>query len=168
MTRRFIINCLRVLLVIALFGAGWGIYRRLPVDDGASLFEANEAGAARETELVIMLRRAPNVTGGDSSLAIPVEIYSVDVAEVQRELVPGRQTAEQLDAFVKRRMGQPVKTRLDERGQAIVRIRPGKWWVHATLAGPPELGWQLPISVAGRTQTVELTAENAYTRAKTF
>jgi hypothetical protein len=120
---------------------------------------------ARETDLEIVLRRIPD---NNERLSIPIEIFSVDVASIQRELPAGKQTNEQLDAYVRRRIGQPVKAQLDERGQTVVKLRQGQWWIHARLSGAHELTWQLPINVAGRAQTVELTSENAYTRAKTF
>jgi hypothetical protein len=148
-----------------LLGAGWEVYRRLPVDhENAALFE-EASDPARETKLEIVLRRIPD---NNEQLSIPIEIFSVDVASLQRELPAGKQTTEQLDAYLKRRMGQPVKAQLDERGQTTVKLRQGQWWIHARLSGTRELTWQLPINVAGRSQTVELTAENAYTRTKTF
>ncbi len=72
-----------------------------------------------------------------------------------------------------RRMGerQPLAAELDERGETTLAVPPGKWWVHATLSergGAEEVTWRLPVNVSGREATVELTPENAYTRAKSF
>ena len=61
-----------------------------------------------------------------------------------------------------------VEARLDEHGQATVKLAPGKWWIHATLIGAQNTEWHLPINVAGRQQTIELTPENAYARTKSF
>jgi hypothetical protein len=72
--------------------------------------------------------------------------------------------------FATRLMGerQPVTAELDERGEAVVALAPGRWWVHVTLAGGREVTWRLPVNVNGREKTVELTPENAYARAKEF
>ncbi len=69
------------------------------------------------------------------------------------------------------RMGkrQPLTARFDERGETTISVPPGKWWVHAILPGAKEeLTWYLPVNVSGRERIVELTTENAYTRAKSF
>ena len=62
----------------------------------------------------------------------------------------------------------PIKARLDQTGQATLTVPPGKWWIHATLAGTLNVEWRLPVNVAGRKQTAELTPENAYARTKSF
>jgi hypothetical protein len=61
-----------------------------------------------------------------------------------------------------------VRARLDERGQAIVSVRPGRWWIHALLSGSQNVEWRLPVNVAGRQQTIELTSGNIYARTKSF
>ena len=62
----------------------------------------------------------------------------------------------------------PVAAKLDQRGQTSVAVSPGSWWLHAQLAGEENLEWRLHLDVAGPTQTVELTAQNIYTRTKSF
>jgi hypothetical protein len=163
--RILIINALRVALVAALLGAGWTIYRRLPQEESD---EGYGARAARQTLLRIVLRR--DAVGVDLVADVPVELYSVDVAAARREFDDERRYGQRFEDFVTRRMGarQPVSTRLNGEGQTVVAVAPGRWWVHATLAGADELSWRLPVNVAGREQTVELTPENAYTRTKSF
>jgi hypothetical protein len=161
-TRILIVNALRVALVAALCGAMWTIYRQLPQD------EDNSVNGSRSTTLRIVVNR--DLLGGSQLADTPVELFPVDVAAVRREFEDERRYGQRFEDFVTRRMGarQPVSARLDKDGQAIVTIAPGRWWVHATLAGEDELSWRLPINVAGREQTVELTPDNAYTRTKTF
>jgi hypothetical protein len=160
--RILIVNALRVALVAALLGAVWTIYRSLPQDD------ASGADASRHTTLRIVVNR--DLFGGSQIADTPVELFPVDVAAARREFEDERRYGQRFEDFVTRRMGarQPVSARLDKDGQAIVIVAPGRWWVHATLAGEDELSWRLPINVAGREQTVELTPANAYTRTKSF
>ena len=164
--RTLIVNALRVALVAALVGAGWTIYRRLPQGDDSAGFGTR---SARQTLLRIVLRRDA-LGDGDAVADVPVELYSVDVAAARREFEDERRFGQRFEDFVTRRMGarQPVAARLDREGQAFVAVAPGRWWVHVTLAGADELSWRLPINVAGREQTIELTPENAYTKTKSF
>jgi hypothetical protein len=164
--RILIVNALRVALVVALLGACWTIYRRLPQGDDST---ADSARASRQTLLRIVLRRDA-LGGGDARTDVPVELYPVDVAAARREFEDERRYGQRFEDFVTRRMGarQPVAARLNGEGQTVVAVAPGRWWVHATLAGADELSWRLPVNVAGREQTVELTPENAYTRTKSF
>lgn len=162
-SRILIVNALRVALVAALCGAVWTIYRRLPPD------ETENARAGQQTTLRIVLRRDAN--SSDAPVAdTRVELYPVDVAAARREFEDERRYGQRFEDFVTRRMGarQPVSAKLDRDGQAFVAVAPGRWWVHATLAGADELSWRLPVNVAGREQTVELTPENAYTRTRSF
>ena len=153
---------LKVLLLAALIGAGWNVYRTLPV--GGT--ESAEAGS--ETALVIVLRPSEKDTG--AGLNIPVQLYPVDVAAVQREFGFERHPGVRFEDFLKEHMQgrTPVKTQLDENGQATVKVTPGKWWVHATLTGSQNVEWRLQINVGGRQQTVELNGENVYARTKSF
>jgi hypothetical protein len=163
--RILIVNALRLALVAALVFAGWALYRRLPraADD-----ETGVARGARTTLLHIIVRREE--PGASAVTDVPVELYSIDVAAARREFEDERRYGQRFEDFVTRRMGarQPVSARLDREGQALVAVSPGRWWVHATLAGADELTWRLPVNVAGREQTVELTPSNAYTRTKSF
>jgi hypothetical protein len=172
-----LVALLRVALVLALFGAGWLIYRRLPHDDTATAPAAG-LGAnrlARDTLLRIVLQppRPGDTAAVSDSEPTPVnsvKLYSIDVAAAQREFYDERRPGMRLEDFIVRRMGarQPITTNLDAQGQAVVYVPPGRWWIHATLAGTQETTWRLPVNVAGREQTVELTEANAYMRTKKF
>ncbi len=160
--RILIVNALRVALVAALFGAVWTIYRRLPQD------ETEAARSSRQTTLRVVVRR--DALGDVSPADTPVQLYSVDVAAARREFDDERRYGQRFEDFVTRKMSArpPVSAKLDRDGEAVFTVAPGRWWVHATLAGADELTWRLPVNVAGREQTVELTPENAYTRARSF
>ena len=127
---------LRVALLVALVGAGWLVYRKLPHNNLATSGNAQ----ASETSLLIILRAAPDEPGAVSN--IPVKLYPVDIAAVRREFFdPDNQRTERraglrFDDFLAQRMNgaRPIDARLDERGQATVNLAPGKWWIHAALA----------------------------------
>lgn len=154
---------LRIGLLVALVGAGWRIYQRLPV---------NDAGAGREqaqpTTLHIVLQRAldANAQGVD----VDVRLFAVDVAAAEREFNSEHRPGVRFNDFLVRRMQgrAPVAVQLDASGQGSVALAPGRWWVHATLTGADEITWRLPVNVNGREQTIELTPDNAYTRTKSF
>ncbi len=150
---------LRVGLLVALVGAGWRIYQRLPGDE----MDAGSAGRGSPTTLRIVLRGAQGAN-------VDVRLFSVDVAAVQREFTSERRPGVRFEDFLTRRMQgrAPVATRLDAAGQTFVAIQPGRWWIHATLDGAEEITWRLPVNVAGREQTVELTPDNAYMKTKSF
>jgi hypothetical protein len=156
---------LRVALVVALASVGLSIYRSLPGGNG-------KAGGApegqSETAVQIVLRTAPG--DQDVPLDIPVELYMVDLAAVRREYGSEPRPGMRFEDFLARRMKShpPVNSRLDRSGQATVMLIPGKWLIHALLAGEQNVEWRLSVEVAGRRQTVELTPENAYARMKTF
>ena len=156
---------LRAALLAALIGAGWNIYRNMP---GGELGAGGAAGAQSATALQIVLRRAP--TDQDAPMDIPVELYSIDVAALRREYGSEPRPGMRFDDFLARRMKShpPVTSRLDRGGQTTVMIAPGKWWIRALLSGEQNVEWRLPVEVAGRRQTVELTPENAYARMKSF
>ena len=153
---------LRAALLIALLGAGWGIYSRLPHQP------ANDSQAANsETVLLIVLRPTDNAA---QTLEIPVELYPVDIVSVRDEYFTERRAGKRFDDFLNERMkGRKLVTaKLDKLGQTSVVVNPGNWWLHALLTGEEELEWRLPIKVAGRKQTVELTSQNIYTRTRSF
>ena len=160
-TRQLVAYALRVALVGALSAAGWSIYRRLPHGDAGRADQA-------ETRLRLVLR-APSPPDGTDFQLYPVDVYAVQRA-ARREFLSEPRRGARLEDFVRLRMRghSPVEGQLDERGQATVVVPSGKWWVHLTLPGATELSWRLPVNVAGREQTVELTEENAYVRAKRF
>ena len=156
---------LRVALLAVIIGAGWNIYRQLPSSDGGATGADNAAG---ETALQIVLRPAPKDEG--VAINIPVELYPVDVAAVQREFGFERRPGVRFEDFLKERMKgrSPINARLDKQGQGSVTLAPGSWWLHATLSGDEQLEWRLPVTVSGARQVIELTPQNAYTRSKTF
>jgi hypothetical protein len=153
---------LRAGLVFILIGAGWLIYKRLP--EGAS--ELNLPNAA--TTLQIVLDQAPDNSA--SSLEIAVELYPVDIVAVRHEFFTEPRAGKRFEDFLKERMKgrSPITGRLDRQGRGTVVLTPGNWWLHAKLTGDEDLEWRLPVSITGGKQTVELTAQNAYTRTKSF
>jgi hypothetical protein len=169
---QLLVAALRVALVLALVGAGWLIYRRLPHDDTAPA-GLGASRQARDTLLRISLQPPPpgDATAANAATSItPVQLYSIDVAAAQREFFDERRPGMRFEDFIMRRMGarQPITTQLDAQGQTIVYVPPGRWWIHATQTGAQEVTWRLPVNVAGREQTVELTNANAYMRTKKF
>jgi hypothetical protein len=158
---------LGVALVGGLFGAGWNVYRRLPADGSASM-NATATDSRAETKLTVVLRS--EITG--ATLNSPVQIYPFDLVAAQREFQATPHLARQFDDFLLRRMHgiTPVKARGDNAGRASAILSEGNWWLHATalLSDGETIEWRLPVNVAGREQTVELTMENAYERTKKF
>lgn len=152
---------LRVALVAGLVAAAWSVHRSLPAREGA----ADEGRGA--TALRIVLRRPPDAA---SSAKVPVQLYSINMTAARSEFESEKRPGVRFEDFATRLMGErrPVNAELDERGEAVVVVAPGRWWVHATLGGSRELTWRLPVNASGREKTVELTPENAYTRAKRF
>lgn len=154
---------LRAALVVALLVAGWWIYRELPhqPDDVAQASHG-------ETTLQIVLRQPDSV--GAAALDIPVELYPIDVVAVRHEYFTERRAGKRFDDFLNERMQgrQTVIAKLDKQGQGTVVVPTGNWWIHARLEGVEELEWRLPVNAVGRTQTIELTAQNVYTRARSF
>ena len=152
---------LRAGLVVALLSAGWLIYSRLP----ASL-TGNRLVKADQTTLQIVLRPS----AGIEALDIPVKLYPIDIVAVRQEYFTERRAGKRFDDFLSERMKgrSPVTARLDKEGQTSVVISPGNWWLHALSSGEDDLEWRLPLSVAGRNQTVELTSQNVYTRTRSF
>lgn len=152
---------LRVALVAGLVAAAWSVHRGLPAREGA----ADEGHGA--TALRIVLRRPPDAS---SSSTVPVQLYSINMTAARSEFESEKRPGVRFEDFATRLMGErrPVNAELDERGEAVVVVAPGRWWVHATLGGSRELTWRLPVNASGREKTVELTPENAYTRAKRF
>lgn len=168
-----LVAALQLALVAGLAGAAWGVYRRLPREVAGG---GSSASAAGETVLRIVLRRdggggnGVSNDGGGGAVAVSVQLYSIDVAAARREFEDERRYGLRFEDFVARRMGarRPLSARLDAGGQALVTVPHGRWWVHATLPGEPELSWRLPVNVSGREQTVEINATNAFTRTKSF
>jgi hypothetical protein len=152
---------LRVGLVVALISAGWAIYNQLPV-----LTSITPQAVTGKTTLEILLRPSPGV----ATLDIPIELYPVDIVAVRHEYFTERRAGKRFDDFLNERMKgrSPVTAKLDKQGQASVVVSHGNWWLHALSSGEEDLEWRLPINVAGRRQTVELTSQNVYTRTRSF
>ncbi len=172
---RWLVATLRVALIVALAGAGWLVYRRLPPDDAANNLSSGRQSRDTLLRIVVLPRPGGDGSGGEgqnseAAVSTPVQLYSIDVAAAQREFLDERRPGQRFEDFIVRRMGarQPVRTQLDGSGQTIVYVPPGRWWIHATLEGAQEITWRLPVNVAGREQTVELNAANAYMRTKRF
>lgn len=155
----------RLALVAALAGGVWSVYRRLPQDERDTF--ADEQTAA--TNLRVVLRRA-SIKFPVAEGKVPLQLYPINLAAARSEFESERRPGVRFEDFVTRQMGsrQPIKGELDERGEAVIALPPGKWWVHAAIEGEQELAWRLPINVVGREVTVELTYDNAYLRAKRF
>lgn len=153
---------LRSALIVALVGAGWFIYSRLPYSP-----QAKTPASEGKTTLQIVLRGSDINT---EALDITVEIYPIDIVAVRHEYFTERRAGKRFDDFLSERMKgrTPITARLDKQGQTSVGLYPGNWWLHALLAGEEELEWRLPITVTGNKQTTELTSENVYTRARSF
>jgi hypothetical protein len=166
-TRSLAAALLRVALVLALVGAVWGIYRRVPHDEGAVVGVREQQQGA--TVLRIRLRR-DEVGYPVSSQKIPVQLFPINMTAARSEFDSERRPGVRFEDFATRLMGdrQPLTAELDEHGEAAVAVPPGKWWIHATVNGARELTWRLPVNVSGREKTVELTPDNAYARAKRF
>ncbi|HEY0171048.1 MAG TPA: hypothetical protein VGB98_08490 [Pyrinomonadaceae bacterium] len=157
-----------VALVAALAGAVWGVYRRLPEGERAPALAA-QPGRQRTTLLRLRLRRE-EVGFPVSARKIPVQLYPINMAAARSEFDSERRPGQRFEEFATRLMGgrQPLGVELDEGGEAVLAVPPGKWWIHATVQGDRELTWRLSVNVTGREKTVELTKDNAYLRAKRF
>ncbi len=160
--RGLIIRLLQISLIAALAGAGWSVYKHLP---GSHTKEVSEPGT---TALEIVMERSSE--SGGAALNVSVELYPVDVIAVRHEFFTEPRTGKRFDDFLKERMKgrSPVTAHLDNQGRGSVNITPGSWWLHAKLSGDEELEWRLPVNITGAKQTLQLNAQNAYTRSKTF
>jgi hypothetical protein len=154
-----------VALVASLAAALRGVYVRLPSDGRSASAEAREGS----TLLRIRLRRE-GVGFNVSDEKLSVQLYPINMTAARSEFDSERRPGQRFEDFANRLMGgrQPLTADLDDRGEAVLKVPPGRWWVHATLNGERELTWRLPVNVSGREKSVELTPDNAYTRAKKF
>ena len=159
----FLALLLRAALVIALVGAGWLVYKKLPNDSAT-----NAAPSSGQTTVQITLRVSSEVGAG--VLDIPIEFSPVDPVAIRQEFRSDPQSGKRFDEFRNGRMNGRalVTTKLNQQGQASVTIPPGNWWVLAILPGEVDLEWRLPVKISGYKQTIELTPQNAYFRSKGF
>jgi hypothetical protein len=160
--RGIVIAVLQAVLIIALAGAGWLIYRQLPTG------VAGERYAGPTTTLQILLRQPPD--SYVSGLDVAVNLYQVDIVAVRHEFFTEPRAGKRFDDFLKDRIKgrPPISARLDKQGQGTVALAPGSWLLHVTLPGDEQLEWRLPVKVSGQKQIVELTSQNAYTRSRSF
>lgn len=164
---------IRIILGAALIGAlwlaGWNVYRRLPVDGSWAQTESTEANnTTANSEMTIVLRSDSAATPVNTR----VELYPIDFAAAQRDYSAVVRPGKSFDDFLAQRMKglAPVRAQLDRNGRAVAKLSEGNWWIRAiaTLTSGEKIEWRLPVKVFGRGQTIELTAENAYERTKTF
>jgi hypothetical protein len=166
-TRRLAAVIVSIALVAAL------ALRQTPVDapHGRAERATGRAsqGGQRTTLLRLRLRRE-GVGFPVSAKRIPVQLYPINMTAARNEFDSERRPGQRFEDFATRLMGgrQPLSIELDEGGEAVVAVPPGKWWIHATVEGERELTWRLSVNVSGREKTVELTKENAYLHAKRF
>jgi hypothetical protein len=160
---RLLALVLRAALLVALAGAGWVVYKRLP-DNGPTSLATNSGQAI----LQIILQPPPDM--GKAPRDIPIEISPIDIVAVRHEFFVEPRAGQRFDEFLHQRMNgrAPINARLDSQGQASIIVSGGNWWIHAILSGEEDLEWRLPISITGGKQIVELTSQNAYTRSKSF
>jgi hypothetical protein len=159
---------LRIALVAALVFAAWSVYRHLPASGVGPASEGDDRPGA--TALRIVLRRTNAAKPDGAALKVPVQLYPINMTAARSEYDSEKRPGVRFEDFATRLMGdrQPVTTELDNRGEAVVLVTPGRWWVHVTLNGARELTWRLPVNASGPEKTVELTPENVYIRAKRF
>jgi len=169
-TETLIVTIIKVFLAAALvgslFGAGWNVYRRLPADGSWARTEVSDTSANSEVSIVLR----------SDSAATPVntriELYPIDFAAAQRDFSAALRPGKTFDDFLAQRMKglMPLRAQLDNNGRAVAKLSDGNWWIRATaiLTSGEKIEWRLPVKVFGRGQTIELTAENAYERTKTF
>ena len=166
-TRRLLVVLAGGALVFALGGAVWGVYRRLPEDERAA--QRAPRPGQRTTLLRVRLRRE-GVGFPVSVKKVPVQLFPINMAAARNEYDSEPRHGQRFEEFATRLMGgrQKIDAELDEGGEVVINVPPGRWWIHAEVEGERELAWRLFVEVTGREKTVELTKENAYLRAKRF
>ena len=166
-THRLAAGALRVGLVAALAAAVWGVYRRLPEGERAG---QRAARAGQRTTLLRVRLRREGVGFPVSAKRVPVQLYPIDMTAARNEYDSERRPGQRFEEFAARLMSgrQKIDAELDDGGEVAVNVPPGRWWIHVEVNGERELAWRLPVEIAGREKTVELTKENAYLRAKRF
>src|SRR4051812_18630502 len=156
-----------VALVAALGGAVLSVYRRLPENEHSSSRLARQS--PRTTLLHVRLRRE-GVGFPVSAKKVPVQLFPINMAAARSEYDSELRPGQRFNEFAARLMGgrQRIDAELDEGGEAVIAVPPGRWWIHAEIEGERELTWRLSVEITGREKTVELTKDNAYLRAKRF
>src|SRR5215210_6232145 len=166
-TRKVAAASAGVVLVATLGVAVLSVYRRLPEDERTS---SRPARAGRRTTLLRVRLRREGVGFPVSAKRVPVQLYPINMAAARSEYDSEPRPGQRFEEFATRLMGgrQKIDGELDEAGEADIKVPAGRWWIHAEIDGERELAWRLPVEVAGREKTVELTKDNAYLRAKRF
>jgi hypothetical protein len=166
-TRRLLAVLAGGALVAALGGAVWGVYHRLPGDERTA---APASRAEQRTTLLRVRLRREGVGFPVSAKKVPVQLFPINMAAARSEYDSEVRPGQRFDDFAARLMGgrQRIDAELDEGGEAVIAVPPGRWWIHAEIDGERELAWRLPVEITGREKTVELTKDNAYLRAKRF
>jgi len=165
----FLLLVLRVLLAMVLIGAlwfaGWRIYRRLPAESPNQTVFAE--GRARPALRLVVRNKIAGAT-----LRSPLEFFHFNLAAARREYEASPRLARQFDDFLMRRMHNvtPVKAEVNGDGYVTAQLWSGDWWLraHATLSSGEEIEWRLPVALTDRDQSVDLSFENAYERTKKF
>jgi hypothetical protein len=156
---------LSIALIGALFLAGLRVYQHLP-DDLATRVQGNDPAA--DSSLTIVMHNELAAASGQSR----IELYPIDYAAFEKEYRAHPRPGKTLDDLLGQRMKgvAPVRAELDRNGKAIARLASGAWWLRATIVlnSGETLEWRLPLNIAGRNQSIELSTENAYERAKQF
>jgi hypothetical protein len=166
-TRGFVAALAGLALVASLVAAVRGVYTRLPRDGRAVV----GAGARESAPTLLRIRlRRDGINFPVSDEKVTVQLYPINMAAARNEFDSEHRPGQRFEDFANRLMGErkPLDAELDARGEAALPVPPGRWWIHAILNGDRELTWRLRVDVSGREKAVELTPDNAYTRAKKF
>jgi hypothetical protein len=163
---RILIIALRLALAAVLVWAVWTVYHSLPAARTST--GVSPAGRfARRTSLHIALRDDPS--SAPRALDVPVRLFPVDVAAVQREYFSEPHPGTRFEEFLADKMDRPALTgKFDNDGNATLDVTTGTWWIYATLEGETGLEWQLRVDVSGDKQSVELNPQNLLTRTKSY
>jgi len=156
---------LALALIAALVFAGWRIYQRLPAGTSDQTIAIDRS--AKAPWRVVVRSRVANAT-----LHSPLELYHFDLVGTRREYEASPRLARQFDDFLARRMNnvKPLKAEVNGDGHAVAMLGAGDWWLHASasLDTGEKIEWRLPLAVANRDQSIDLSFENAYERTKKF
>jgi hypothetical protein len=160
-------RALQIVLGLALLGslawAGSRIYRRLPAS-GVEFSQARASGPQRE--LTVVFNSAISLSEARVSL------YPIDFPATERDYLTTRRSGKSLEDFLAVRLKNvtPVNVEIDKAGRGVARVTEGNWWMHAVSAraNGESMEWRVPLTIGQRSQTVELSLENAYERSKKF
>src|ERR671917_106762 len=115
-TRRVAAAAAGVVLVAALGGAVWGVYRRLPEDERTAQRAAR--GSQRTTLLRVRLRRE-GVGFPVSAKRVPVQLFPINMTAARNEFDSEKRSGQRFEEFATRLMGgrQKIDVELDEAGE---------------------------------------------------